>query len=145
MYILKTEQSFDSAHFLAGYEGKCGNIHGHRWRVIIEVKAERLETDQQLRGMHVDFSTLKADLQKETDHLDHAFIVESGSLKEKTMEALKGENFKLVIVDFRPTAENFSKYFYEKMKSHGYDVRSATVYETPRNSASYYESPGERL
>lgn len=139
MYILKTEQSFDSAHFLAGYNGKCRNIHGHRWRVMIEVKAEHLETDQQLRGMHVDFSTLKEDLLKETDYLDHALIVESGSLKEKTMEALKEEDFKMVIVDFRPTAENFSKYFYEKMESHGYDVRCATVYETPKNSASYYE------
>ena len=29
MYYLKTEHSFDSAHFLAGYEGKCRNIHGH--------------------------------------------------------------------------------------------------------------------
>jgi 7-carboxy-7-deazaguanine synthase len=26
------EQSFNSAHFLAGYQGKCANIHGHRWR-----------------------------------------------------------------------------------------------------------------
>ena len=62
MYILKTEQSFDSAHFLGGYEGKCGNIHGHRWRVIIEVNTEQLATDRQLRGMYVDFKTLKADL-----------------------------------------------------------------------------------
>ena len=46
MYILKTEQSFDSAHFLSGYEGKCANIHGHRWRVIIEVKTEQLAKDQ---------------------------------------------------------------------------------------------------
>ena len=87
MYILKTEQSFDSAHFLAGYEGTCGNVHGHRWRVIIEVKTEELETGRQLRGMHVDFATLKADLREETDRLDHAMIVESGSLKETTIQA----------------------------------------------------------
>ena len=31
MYILKTSASFDSAHFLAGYTGKCANLHGHRW------------------------------------------------------------------------------------------------------------------
>ena len=37
MYYLKTEHSFDSAHFLAGYEGKCRNIHGHEWRVVIEI------------------------------------------------------------------------------------------------------------
>ena len=37
MYILKTEASFDSAHFLAGYDGKCSNLHGHRWKIILEV------------------------------------------------------------------------------------------------------------
>lgn len=51
MYILKTEHSFDSAHFLAGYEGKCANIHGHRWRVEIEVQAEELVASGQLDGM----------------------------------------------------------------------------------------------
>ena len=81
MYILKTEQSFDSAHFLAGYDGKCGNLHGHRWRVIVEVQASELETDRQLRGMHVDFATLKEDLKLETEELDHALIVEEGTLK----------------------------------------------------------------
>jgi len=32
MYGLKTEASFDSAHFLTDYYGKCENLHGHRWR-----------------------------------------------------------------------------------------------------------------
>lgn len=139
MYILKTEQNFDSAHFLSGYEGKCANVHGHRWRVIIEVKTEQLAKERQLRGMYVDFSTLKADLLKETEKLDHALIIEKGSLKKKTIEALKEENFKMIMVDFRPTAENFSKYFYDRMKLYGYHVKCATVYETPKNSAGYYE------
>jgi len=38
MYQLTTEHSFDSAHFLAGYDGKCGNLHGHRWRVLLTVQ-----------------------------------------------------------------------------------------------------------
>lgn len=139
MYILKTEQSFDSAHFLGGYEGKCRNIHGHRWRVVIEVKADQLETDSQLRGMHVDFATLKADLAGETDRLDHAFIMEKGTLKESTVADLREEQFHLIEMDFRPTAENFAKYFYEKMQVHGYQVKCATVYETPNNSAAYCE------
>lgn len=59
MYILKTEQSFDSAHFLGGYEGKCRNIHGHRWRVVIEVKAEQLETEQPAPGHACGFADFK--------------------------------------------------------------------------------------
>ena len=39
MYKLKTKASFDSAHFLKDYDGKCSNIHGHRWTVEIEVGA----------------------------------------------------------------------------------------------------------
>ncbi len=30
MYGLKTESSFDAAHFLTDYHGKCENLHGHR-------------------------------------------------------------------------------------------------------------------
>lgn len=139
MYSLKTEHSFDSAHFLAGYEGKCSNIHGHRWRVVIDVKSEKLQENGQLCGMIVDFGDLKKDIKKEVDFFDHALIIEKNTLRPATLEALKDEDFKIIEVDFRPTAENFSKYFYDKMKSRGYKVKSATVYETPNNCASYEE------
>ena len=93
--------------------------------------------DGQCRGMIVDFSDLKNDLKNLADSFDHAFIYEKGSLKESTVAALKDENFRLIEVDYRPTAENFSKYFYDIMQSKGYKVRTLTVYETPNNCASY--------
>ena len=62
MYLLKTEKSFDAAHFLKGYKGKCSNLHGHRWRVVIEVRGDHLICDGQLRDMIVDFKTLKKDV-----------------------------------------------------------------------------------
>ena len=55
---------------------------------------------------------------------------EDGTLKEKTVEALKEENFKMIFVDFRPTAESFAKYFYDRVKEIGYDV-IAMVKKTP--------------
>ena len=139
MYTLKTEQSFDSAHFLADYVGKCRNIHGHRWRVIIEIQGDALLERGEKRGMLVDFGDLKNDLKKLADELDHSLIIESGSLREKTLEALQEEEFRIVEVQFRPTAENFAKYFYERMSELGYKVREAVVYETPNNCASYSE------
>ena len=51
MYILKTEYDFDSAHFLKGYDGKCSNIHGHRWKVVVNVGSETLEQEGNIRGM----------------------------------------------------------------------------------------------
>ncbi len=137
MYILKTEASFDSAHFLSGYDGKCSNLHGHRWKIEIEIKSDELVEDGQCRGMIVDFGDLKNDLKNLADSFDHAFIYEKDSLKEATIAALKDENFRLIEVDFRPTAENFSKYFYDVMQNKGYKVRTLTVYETPNNCASY--------
>lgn len=137
MYILKTEATFDSAHFLSGYDGKCSNLHGHRWKIEIEIESSELVQDGQCRGMIVDFGDLKNDLKNLADSFDHAFIYEKDSLKESTVAALKDENFRLIEVDFRPTAENFSKYFYDIMQSKGYKVRTLTVYETPNNCASY--------
>ena len=139
MYKLKTKASFDSAHFLKDYEGKCSNIHGHRWTVEIEVGAETLEHDTQNRGMVVDFSNLKKDLRELADHFDHSLIMETGSLKQATEDALLAENLRIVKVDFRPTAENFAKYIYDEMTSRGDNVIEASVYETPNNVASYCE------
>ena len=140
MYYLKSEHSFDSAHFLANYEGKCRNIHGHRWRIIIEIMSPSLNTEEALDGMIVDFSTLKKDIKDEVDYFDHALIIEKGSMKTSTLTALKEENLRIVEVDFRPTAERFSKYFYDRMTNKGYQVKSATVYETPTNAATYEEA-----
>lgn len=137
MYSLRAEHSFDSAHFLAGYEGKCSNIHGHRWLVIVEIKSETLQSNHQCSGMIVDFSELKNDIKVELDFLDHALIVEKNTLKDKTVEALNDEGFKMIFLDFRPTAENFAKYFYDKLTEKEYNVKSVTVFETPTNSAMY--------
>lgn len=137
MYILKTEAAFDSAHFLSGYNGKCSNLHGHRWKIEIEISSEQLVKDGQCRGMIVDFGDLKSDLKTLANSFDHAFIYEKGSLKPETVAALNAENFRLIEVAFRPTAENFAEYFYSIMQNKGYNVRMLTVYETPNNCASY--------
>ncbi len=139
MYYLKTESAFDAAHFLKDYEGKCRNIHGHRWRVVAEIQGEKLSEERQERGMLVDFSELKKMLKGACDALDHSLIYEKGSLKEKTLEALREEDFRLNEVPFRPTAENFSEYFYRVLQDKGFSVHRVDVYETPNNCASYGE------
>lgn len=139
MYTLKTEAEFDSAHFLKGYEGKCSNIHGHRWKIEVTVCGKTLEREGQIRGMIVDFGTLKKDVRALADNLDHALIIEEGSMRELTLNALKEDGNRMLEVAFRPTAENFAKYVYDEISKLGYSVRSATVYETPTNCASYGE------
>ncbi len=139
MYTVTTNAHFDSAHFLANYNGKCRNIHGHRWNIQVEVASEELSREPNMEGMVMDFSVLKKDLKVLADNLDHSLIIEKGSLKEATMKALQEEEFRIIEVAFRPTAENFAKYVYEEMKNKGYAVTKATVYETPNNAATYTE------
>lgn len=139
MYILKAEHSFDSAHFLAGYEGKCANIHGHRWKVEIEVQSETLVKGGQLDGMVIDFGDLKKHVKEIVDFYDHALIIEEGTMRKETLKCLLEDGFKILEVKFRPTAENFAAFFFNYMKEKGYKVKRATVYETPTNSAAYEE------
>lgn len=142
MYYLRTEASFDAAHFLKDYQGKCRNLHGHRWRVIAELQSEALREDPQQRGMVVDFGDLKRALKDACDHLDHCLIFETGSLKETTVRALEDEAFRMAEVPFRPTAENFARYFYDLLYKEGFGIRRVEVYETPNNCAAY-EGPAE--
>jgi 6-pyruvoyltetrahydropterin/6-carboxytetrahydropterin synthase len=137
MYYLKTEYCFDAAHFLKGYQGKCRNLHGHRWRVVAVLAGDKLSQEQQTRGMLMDFGTVKDILKNLCDELDHSLIYESGSLRPATVAALEEEQFRLVEVPFRPTAEEFSRFFFEKLTALGYPVTLVEVYETPTNSACY--------
>lgn len=129
MHLITSESSFDAAHFLTNYEGKCKNIHGHRWRVVVTIKGELTN------GMLVDFGDFKKDIKDLCDYFDHSFIVEKGSLDKKLFDLLN-KQFVLRVVEFRTTAENFSKYIFEEM-SKKYSVKEVCVYETPNNCARY--------
>lgn len=138
MYGLKTSASFDSAHFLAGYNGKCANIHGHHWVIEAELCSETLITEGEKRDMVIDFGDFKKAVRALADSYDHALIYESGTLKAATLAALTDEGFKLIEIPHRPTAENFARIFYEALSAQGLPVTRVTVYETPENCA-YYE------
>ena len=137
MYFLKTSASFDSAHFLHGYKGKCANLHGHHWVIEAEFSSSHLQDDGSCRDMLIDFGDLKRAVRNLADSFDHALIYEKNSLKPDTEAALLSENFHLVPMDFRPTAENFARCFYEKLREKDLPVYRVTVYETPDNCAVY--------
>jgi len=137
MYYLKTSASFDSAHFLHGYKGKCANIHGHCWKAEVTISGSELQAEGEKRGMLIDFGDLKKAVRALADCFDHTLIFEEGTLKEATIAALKDEGFSLTPVPFRPTAENFAKHFFEELTMQGFPVSSVTVYETPDNCAVY--------
>lgn len=137
MYGLKTESSFDAAHFLTDYHGKCENLHGHRWRVVAYLEVPETQNEGTCKDMVVDFADFKRALRELTEGLDHTFIVEEGSLQPKTLDCLREEGFTLSIMPFRTTAENLAAYFYGRLEAEGLPVAQVDVYESPNNCAIF--------
>ena len=89
MFGLKTEASFDSAHFLTDYYGKCENLHGHRWRIEVTLGTDELQDEGTMRDMVLDFGVFKKAVRDLADEFDHTFLVEEGSLAPETVAALR--------------------------------------------------------
>ena len=137
MYGLKTEAHFDSAHFLTDYHGKCENLHGHRWRVVVWIGRDELVSSGTEKDMAMDFGRFKAVVAQVADQLDHTFLVEEGSLAPETVACLEREGFTLKMLPFRTTAENLARNFAEVLLGRGLPVSQVDCYETPLNCATY--------
>ena len=70
MYQLFVEEHFDAAHRLRNYRGKCENLHGHRYKVVVRVESEELDSS----GLAYDFAQLKRYLREILAHFDHAYL-----------------------------------------------------------------------
>lgn len=75
MQILWKTFYFDSAHFLPDYEGKCHDLHGHRWRADVGISGPTQLSGGD-RGMIIDFSKLKEKVGFIFDLLDHTLLNE---------------------------------------------------------------------
>jgi 6-pyruvoyltetrahydropterin/6-carboxytetrahydropterin synthase len=62
------EFTFEAAHHLLGYNGKCQNVHGHRWVLLVGF-AGRVNYQT---GMVLDFTNIKKHVQEIIiDVVDH--------------------------------------------------------------------------
>lgn len=141
MFILKNEIEFDSAHYLEGHEGKCANIHGHRYKAIVKVIGKNLKETGSNRAMVEDFSYIKNILKEIEKLFDHKLIIEDSPKGLVLINALKstGENFDCILVPYRPTAEEMSRHIFNIIKDSGLDVFEVELFETPGNSCTYRE------
>ena len=55
VYTLSIETAISAAHLLRDYEGPCSRIHGHNWKIRVEVSANELDK----HGIAIDFLDLK--------------------------------------------------------------------------------------
>ncbi len=44
------------------------------------------------------------------DYHDHALIIEKGTMRGQSLSSLKEDGFRIIEVNFRPTAENFAAF-----------------------------------
>jgi len=72
-YIYKIIDHFHAAHNLLDYDGECKNIHGHTWKIIVKLSAEKKQ-EYNKTGMVVDFKTLKKYLKEIIDLFDHKYL-----------------------------------------------------------------------
>ena len=104
-----------------GYPGHCGDLHGHTWKVRVEVRTE--ETDS--IGISIDFKELKQKTQTILNQLDHHYINEISPFDQQN-----------------PTAENLSRYIFKELQkilpSHTH-LTQVTVWESENYAASYLE------
>ncbi|AFY67286.1 6-carboxytetrahydropterin synthase [Geitlerinema sp. PCC 7407] len=121
---LTTEFTFDAAHYIRDYDGPCGRMHGHTYRVRIEATSSQLHTSEYCPHpvMVADFRTLrwaKQDLLK--GGLDHSVLNE------------------VLPEGYETTAEMIAQYIHEKTKKQlPSDVKlKVAVSETPNSWAEY--------
>lgn len=114
-YTLRVVLDFAAAHQLRNYPGECSRLHGHNWKLEVEVRAQELDPV----GMGVDFKVIRAAARQVADKLDHQHL-----------------NDLAPFADVNPTAENIAAYFYrelgQRLNTQTVSVHSVTVWETER-------------
>lgn len=121
-YTVKIITDFSAAHSLRDYPGVCARVHGHNWKVEVEVSASKLDHI----GMAIDFRDLKQAAREIMASLDHRNINEIAPFDT-----------------INPTAENISAFFYktlsEQLNNDRTRVEAVTIWETERACVRYTE------
>ncbi|MBC8520200.1 MAG: 6-carboxytetrahydropterin synthase QueD [Gammaproteobacteria bacterium] len=119
-FTLQVISDFSAAHSLRGYPGDCQHLHGHNWKVEVEVTSAELDE----LGMVIDFKKIKQATKEATDRLDHQYLNDVPPFDK-----------------INPTAENIAHTFFTEISNsinhQQVEVESVTVWETERSSARY--------
>ncbi len=112
------EETFDAAHALRGYEGPCENLHGHTWKVQIQLQGKQLNQI----GLLEDFKSLKHELRDLLETFDHKLL--------NDVKPFDAEN---------PSSENLARYIYKEMKKRKKALSKVIVWESATSCAAYWE------
>jgi 6-pyruvoyltetrahydropterin/6-carboxytetrahydropterin synthase len=119
--LVNKEFTFDAAHHLHCYEGKCKNLHGHTYKVIFGISGFVDDI-----GLVIDFGDIKEIWKEKIEiYLDHRYLNE-------------------MLPPMNTTAENMVVWIFEQMENALKDetnpaqdirVEFVRLYETPTSYA----------
>jgi len=133
MLTVSKECRFDAAHVLTNHAGQCRNLHGHTYRLVVEVAESTGDGD-----MVMDFKDLKQILREVVlERFDHAFMYDETSAIECDIAATVARHeMRRAALPFRTTAENLARYFFNELSAR-VNVLAVHLYETSESCATY--------
>ena len=138
MFRIAKEFRFESAHLLDGHDGQCRHLHGHSYRLRVEVAGEALQPTGPKAAMLLDYQDLKSWVETQIlTALDHAFLYDRNSERECQIAALL-QSFaaKTYALDGRTTCENLCRHIFDVL---GADLPLSRIrlYETASSYCEY--------
>jgi 6-pyruvoyltetrahydropterin/6-carboxytetrahydropterin synthase len=133
--------SFDVAHALDNYPGKCRHIHGHTYSLHVTVIGELIDVPgHPYDGMIIDFTDLKQWVNTQVVIIfDHALVIRKNGLFD-TPAIFNGTDHRVIISTYQPTCENMLLDMADRLlKScpNGITIKSLRLYETPTSYAEW--------
>lgn len=137
--------TFETAHALHGYDGKCKNVHGHSYKLDVTVIGEPITDKTNAKyGMVIDFGDLKKIVKLEVvDVMDHAILLNKNTPHKDLAEYLISSGNNVVLVDYQPTSENMVIDFAKRISSRldsKLSLYSLKLRETETAFAEWYAS-----
>lgn len=133
--------TFETAHVLYNYDGKCKNMHGHSYKLFVTVKGKpKQDLGHPKNGMVVDFGDIKAIVKDEiVDPWDHAVLVNAASPHKILGEDLEAKGHKVIYCYYQPTCENMLYHIAEKIRKRLPDHISLAYLKLHETENSYGE------
>ncbi|WP_370388877.1 6-carboxytetrahydropterin synthase QueD [Snodgrassella alvi] len=140
MYKIAKEFQFDACHMLDGHKGKCHNLHGHTYRLIVEI-SDQLRPHGSSKEMVMDFADIKTIInQSIISQLDHAYLYDASNSNEcKIADLLQQMQRKVFAFPCRTTAEGISRFIFNQLCDK-LPVSKITLWETPTSYCEYQQS-----
>jgi 6-pyruvoyltetrahydropterin/6-carboxytetrahydropterin synthase len=125
MYEVSVQEHFDAAHYLRGYQGKCENVHGHRFEVIASVKTGQTSDI----GLAYDFVQLREQLKGILMRFDHSCLNDIPPFDK-----------------INPSSENIASTIYTELNNiiEGVNIAISKiqVYESPQSCITFFPEEG---